>query len=369
MIVLKERGKNMNNIENGKLYNIRNTATQKMLNLYAGRTADGTNVCLWEGDNSTEQKWRLSIDNPTGAQVLYTAVDSSKVLDFYSGSTNYANADIWTDNDTNNQAIHIIRLSPTQCKIELLSRPNYVLTAKGSANNSDVRWELDVNSEFQKWNFEAMADTIVEGVDTAAQCSSGTVNAIATHPNDYNFVCRYYCANQNSSKILTLAEAERLSAKHLQIVSVYQDANNLPEHFNYAIGKSDAQNAIRYALNVTAQPVGSAIYFAVDFNPSASVIDSNIALYFDGVRDIFGNYDNIYKIGVYGSGLVCQTIKQDLQQADYSWLAQSTAYYGTAAYNSPSKYDIRQGCHATVNGILFDSNASGHALDFGQWSL
>lgn len=359
----------MSNIENEKLYNIRNIATQKMLNLYAGRTADGTNVCMWEGDNSTEQKWRPSIDNPNGLQVLYTAVDSSKVLDFYSGNTNFANADIWTDNDANNQAIHIIQLSATQCKIELLSRPNYVLTAKGAADNSDVRWELDVNSEFQKWNFEPMPTNSVEGLDTAAQCSSGTANAIAAHPNGYNFVCRYYCANHSSSKILTLPEAELLSAKSLHIVSVYQDANNLPEHFNYAIGQSDAQNAISYALNVTAQPVGSAIYFAVDFNPAATVIDRNIASYFDGIRGIFGNYDNIYKIGVYGSGLVCQTIKQDLQLADYSWLAQSTAYYGTAAYNSPSKYDIRQGCHVTIDGVLFDSNASGLEPDFGQWQI
>lgn len=355
----------MNNVATGKFYNIRNLGTSCMLNIYAGRTANGTNVCIWEADNSTEQKWRLDGCNDQGHQYLYSMVDPTKVLDFYTAQDNYANADIWEGNDPKNQQLLIQEISPNQYKIALASRPNFVLTAKGKTNNSNVCWETDQSEPKQTWGFVEVGPEIQEGLDTAAACSKATIEAIYRSPNQYDFVVRYYCANQSSAKILTRSEAENLS-NFLNIVCVYQDANNQPAHFSYAIGHDDAKNALNYANDVIKQPENSAIYFAVDFNPDAGIINQNVIPYFQGVQAVFNTMNAPYKVGVYGSGLVCKTVK-DAGYASYTWLAQSTSYYGTADYNDPEKYSIRQGCHVVVNDILFDSNASGIAPDFGQW--
>lgn len=40
-------------------YTIKNVATGKMMNVYAGTDKDGTKVTLWDRDGTTEQKFRL----------------------------------------------------------------------------------------------------------------------------------------------------------------------------------------------------------------------------------------------------------------------------------------------------------------------
>lgn len=153
----------------------------------------------------------------------------------------------------------------------------------------------------------------------------------------------------------------------MDLVCIYQDANDREEYFSNTIGYDDAKNAVDYAMNIIKQPTKSAIYFAVDFNPSMDTIKSNIIPYFKGIKSVFEMMNVAYQIGVYGSGLVCSVIKE-MGLADYTWLAQSTGYLGTAAYNDPTKYNIRQGCRVKLDNILFDSNASSIAKDFGQWN-
>lgn len=355
----------MNNLSTGKFYNIRNYGTANMLNIYAGRTANGTNVCIWESDNSTEQKWRLEGCSDQGKQYLYSMVEPKKVLDFYSAQDNYGNADIWDGNDPKNQQLLIDEIVFGLYKIALSQNPDLILTAKGTENNSNVCWEKDQNISTQIWEFIEVNPKIKEGLDTAISCDDTTIEAIYHSPNQYDFIVRYYCAKQTSSKILTRDEAVRLS-HFFNIVCVYQDANNQPNHFSYIIGHDDAKNALNYATSIIHQPENSAIYFAVDFNPDISIINQNIIPYFQGIQAVFNTMNAPYKIGVYGSGLVCKTIKE-AGYADYTWLAQSTAYYGTADYNDPEKYSIRQGCHVMFNDNIFDSNASGFLPDFGQW--
>ena len=71
--------------------------------------------------------------------------------------------------------------------------------------------------------------------------------------------------------------------------------------------------------------------------------------------------------GVYGSGAVCKMIKQELRIATHSWLAQSTGYTGTAAYNRPDLYDLKQGMNYPNYNNNFDDVLSGNNPDFGQW--
>ena len=43
--------------KSGKSYTFKNLTTEKMLNLYGGRTDKGTNVCQYTADGSDDQKW------------------------------------------------------------------------------------------------------------------------------------------------------------------------------------------------------------------------------------------------------------------------------------------------------------------------
>ncbi len=85
-------------IQNGKKYTLKNLATGKMLNLYGGITTNGTNVCQYSADNSNEQKWKAS------GNKLYTNDSTTKCLDrYYSTSSSiHLNADIWTENASEN---------------------------------------------------------------------------------------------------------------------------------------------------------------------------------------------------------------------------------------------------------------------------
>ena len=357
----------MSTLRRGAFYNIRNVKSLKMLNIYAGNADNGINVCLWEEDNSIEQKWRLEGSCLEGTVLLHTMVNTNMVLDFYAGNSAWANADIWESGDFENQYLTMEEVSENVWKIRQSSKHNFVLTATGEKNNSNISWQEDRDSTEQLWNFEKIDIRICDGLDTAAQCNLKTIMEISNSPNKYGFVCRYYCANQSSSKILTRREAEEFS-KYMDLVSVYQDSNNRPEYFSYEIGYNDANNAVNYATNTIDQPQNSAIYFAIDFNPSMDIINANIIPYFKGIKAAFKAMQAPYWIGVYGSGLVCDVIK-NMGLANYTWLAKSSGYLGTSEYNDPEKYSIRQGCLVKLNDVLFDSNSSGYIEDFGQWNF
>lgn len=159
--------------------------------------------------------------------------------------------------------------------------------------------------------------------------------------NKYNFVCRYYNIN-NPSKNLTYAEANYLSAAGLSIVAVWE--NGYPtngSYFSYKKGIFDGTAAYEYALTTINQPELTPIYFAVDYDATKKEVESVITEYFKGVVDAFNNISQNkpkYLIGVYGSGLVCKTMKS-IGHALYTWLAQSTGWSGSKTYKD---YNIKQ---------------------------
>lgn len=87
--------------KSGKSYTFKNLTTEKMLNLYGGRTDKGTNVCQYTADGSDDQKWTFLGDK------LYAYGSSTKCLDKFtsSGSAKNNNADIWDNDDDKNQII------------------------------------------------------------------------------------------------------------------------------------------------------------------------------------------------------------------------------------------------------------------------
>jgi len=57
--------------------------------------------------------------------------------------------------------------------------------------------------------------------------------------------------------------------------------------------------------------------------------------YFQGVEQGFsdaGQGNSIYDIGVYGSGMCCDWLKQHVALVKYTWLAESTGWRGSRGY-------------------------------------
>lgn len=111
-------------LQNGSAYTFKNMSTGKMLNLYGGRTANGTNVCQYTADGSDDQKWTFLNDK------LYAYGSSTKCLDKFtsSGSAKNNNADIWNNTDDVNQLLNFssVQASDKFVSIQLKSNGYYL---------------------------------------------------------------------------------------------------------------------------------------------------------------------------------------------------------------------------------------------------
>jgi hypothetical protein len=186
-----------------------------------------------------------------------------------------------------------------------------------------------------------------------------------------DFVFRYFSQTTHQpEKRLTQSEAEALSAAAIQIGVVYEDAPTSVSYFSRTRGHQDGVNAYNAALNLH-QPVGSAIYFAVDYDASLADISGSVFDYFNGVNQGMkdaGTGQSNYAIGVYGSGAVCDFMKTQCQFVKYSWLAESSDWLGTKTYGA---WDVNQARGtAELCGFTADQYEENQAQDdFGGFVL
>ena len=200
--------------------------------------------------------------------------------------------------------------------------------------------------------------TTLSGCDASSACDDTTIACL--QQNGYSFIGRYYSDTTHiSGKKLTAAEAQLISAAGIDIVAVYEDGPTSYSYFSASRGTQDANGALAQALSV-GQPDGSAIYFTVDYDATASDIAANITAYFQAIAETIGTQ---YIVGVYGSGNVCTAILAS-GYAQLAWLAQSTGWGG---YHTFTGWAIKQGAEQSVCGLNSDlDQAQG---DFGAFRV
>ena len=176
-----------------------------------------------------------------------------------------------------------------------------------------------------------------------------------------DFVARYYRDPTSSLPALSSQEARKLASLGLKIVAVWEQNSPDPENLSYSSGYSDAFSAYKQAKAI-GQPAGSAIYFAIDFNAHelepAKEYFRGIAA---GLTAASGGRAE-YKVGVYGSGAVCDAIKQ-AGLARYSWLTKSTSWDGSLDYID---WNIKQG---EALPFSFDNDSDEARGDYGGFQL
>ena len=176
-----------------------------------------------------------------------------------------------------------------------------------------------------------------QGLDLATDASE-VVNELKN--SGVEFVARYYREPTSRWPALSASEAQRLSSLGLKMVAVWESRSERPSHFSYSSGYSDAMTAY-WEARALGQPAGSAIYFAVDFNPRSWSL-APIDQYFRGVAAGLAAASGgkpYYTVGVYGSGAVCDAVK-GAGLARYSWLSNSIAWEGSTSY---ADWNIMQG--------------------------
>ena len=179
----------------------------------------------------------------------------------------------------------------------------------------------------------------LRGLDTTVEL---TRHAMALRSQGYDFAMRYY--SNNASKNLSLGEARALSQAGLRIGVVWETSGTHAAFFTRAQGLADGAQAYRMARESIGQPFGSAIYFAVDYDPTQADIDGGISNYFTGVHAalyVANDGAPSYRVGVYGSGLCCGALVER-EIAALSWLSQSTGFAGSRQYAEQKRYDILQ---------------------------
>jgi hypothetical protein len=273
-----------------------------------------------------------------------------------------------SDDNSYESSITVEKYDASQNIVRIkLTSSNLYLTV----SDVGIIWSsLNENFETQLWQVIPKPNNIHNGADSAARLYNASLSDMDRTARAYKlgneeFVIRYYAdADEITyvSKILSVKEVESLKDHKLKIVSVYQDSSDYASYFNASEGEKDAIVALSLAKERN-QPAGSAIYFAVDYNASSSDM-KNIKEYFSAIKSVFDSADVKYKIGVYGNGLTCSTIKG--LYAEYSWLNCSTGHHGYSQYDSPDKYDIKQAERIVYNNITFDDDIA-VGDDYGQW--
>ena len=193
-----------------------------------------------------------------------------------------------------------------------------------------------------------------KGLDTTMEL---TRHAQALAAQGYEFALRYY--SHSAAKNLSLGEARALSQAGLRIGVVWETGGTRAGFFTRAQGLADGAAAFRMARESVGQPFGSALYFAVDYDPTQADLDGPVGNYFTGVHAALQAATEgqpSYRVGVYGSGLCCGTLVET-GAASLSWLSQSTGFAGSRQYAQQMRYDVMQLLPVRIagaDGIVLD---------------
>ncbi len=212
------------------------------------------------------------------------------------------------------------------------------------------------------------SETLLRGLDANVNL---TTKGDCLKSDGFDFAIRYYNIN-NPGKNLTRAEGQALVAAGLQLGAVFEDGH--PDHdafFSHDKGVIHGKAAHDMATNKIGQPGGSAIYFAVDYDPALHTVQTVITDYFKGVKEglAAGNGGTPkYAIGVYGSGLTCRLLLAE-GLATLTWLTQSTGFTESKDFAKKKLYNLIQFLDQDVCGINVDPDETNPGKPSGLFTI
>ena len=207
-------------------------------------------------------------------------------------------------------------------------------------------------------------DPRVEAVDLSAPVDQSFLDTM--RGIGIKTIIRYYDHEDETlpGKTLRSEEHNLILANGFKTAVVFQHHNNQFASFTAPRGHQDAERSLALA-GENSQPPGSAIYFGVDGPWQTAYELANIADYFRGLRARLAGFG--YRIGVYGSGLVCNMLLST-GLAELCWLGAPTSWPDYHIYYQTRQWGLAQLRPSQCGGRSVDFNlANGMVADYGQF--
>jgi Domain of unknown function (DUF1906) len=208
-------------------------------------------------------------------------------------------------------------------------------------------------------------DPRIEAVDLSEPVDQSFLNTM--RGIGIKTIIRYYDHEDETLPGKTLRRNERnlILANGFKTAVVFQHHNNQFASFTATRGRQDAERS-RALAGENSQPQGSAIYFGVDGPWQAAYELANVAAYFRELKAGLAGFG--YRIGVYGSGLVCNVLLST-GLAELCWLGAPTSWPDYHAYYQTRKWGLAQLRTSRCDGrsVDFDMVNDGVA-DYGQFA-
>jgi len=209
-----------------------------------------------------------------------------------------------------------------------------------------------------------MRDPRVEAVDSSAPVTQSFLDQMKAI--GISTIIRYYDHEDETlpGKTLRRAERDAIVMNGFKMGVVFQHKNNKFASFTELRGRQDAERSLVLAAE-NSQPRGSAIYFGVDGPWNTSYELAAIMTYFREVNARMAGSG--YRVGVYGSGLVCNALLAN-GFAELCWLAAPTNWPQFSAYYQTKKWKLVQLPTTQCGGRSVDFNlADGREPEYGQF--
>jgi Domain of unknown function (DUF1906) len=207
-------------------------------------------------------------------------------------------------------------------------------------------------------------DPRVEAVDSSAPVTQSFLDQMKAI--GINTIIRYYDHEDETlpGKTLRRGERDTIAINGFKMGVVFQHRNNKLASFTALRGRQDAERSLVLAAE-NSQPRGSAIYFGVDGPWRTSYDLANIMAYFREVNAKMAGSG--YRVGVYGSGLVCNALLAD-GLAELCWLAAPTSWPEFSAYYQTKRWKLVQLPTTQCGGRSVDFNlTNGIEAEYGQF--
>jgi len=208
-------------------------------------------------------------------------------------------------------------------------------------------------------------DPRIEAVDLSAPVDQGFLNTM--RGIGIKTIIRYYDHEDETLPGKTLRREERnlILTNGFKTAVVFQHHNDQFPSFTETRGRQDAERSLALA-GENSQPRGSAIYFGVDGPWQAAYELANVATYFRELKARLAGFG--YRIGVYGSGLVCNMLLST-GLAELCWLGAPTSWPDYHAVYQTRKWGLAQLRPSQCAGRSVDFDmANDGVADYGQFS-
>jgi Domain of unknown function (DUF1906) len=207
-------------------------------------------------------------------------------------------------------------------------------------------------------------DPRVEAVDSSTPVTQSFLNRMKAI--GISTIIRYYDHEDETlpGKTLRRGERDAIVLNGFKMGVVFQHRNDKFASFTALRGRQDAERSLVLAAE-NSQPRGSAIYFGVDGPWKAPYELANIMAYFREVNARLAGSG--YRVGVYGSGLVCNALLAN-GLAELCWLAAPTIWPDFSAWYQTKRWKLVQLPTTQCGGRSVDFNvANDLQAEYGQF--